>query len=161
MSSVAKRNVNLFDIKTKYHKQNVKTGKEIKPNPPLDVKKDLEGMMNEIHRMNMTSLLGEKRRSYIRERVKSLGGKIPKRKCIPYPEYMVQQKSAKQEEARQKEENRILGLGLQMKSKKRVVRGKGRWKEGKVKFTPNVGRLKGGVLKVSSQDINTVTKNRH
>ena len=132
--------------------------REERNNKMLDVKKDLNSLMNEIHSMNMRSMLGEKRRDYIRERVKSLGGKEPKRKHVNYKEFMAQQKVKREEEAKKKEEDRI--LGTQIFKKKTVIKGRGRWTDGKVKFGPNVGRLKRGVLKVSQNEINKVTKNR-
>ena len=124
----------------------------------FDVKKDLDSIMNEIHCMNMRSMLGEKRRDYIRERVKSLGGKEPKRKHVNYKDFMAQQKVRREEEAKKKEEDRI--LGAQIFKKKTVIKGRGRWTDGKVKFGPNVGRLKRGVLKVSQNEIIKVTKNK-
>eukprot|EP00800_Vazella_pourtalesii_P009546 TRINITY_DN239_c0_g1_i1.p1 TRINITY_DN239_c0_g1~~TRINITY_DN239_c0_g1_i1.p1 ORF type:complete len:150 (-),score=44.79 TRINITY_DN239_c0_g1_i1:26-475(-) len=124
----------------------------------LDVKKDLDSIMNEIHCMNMRSMLGEKRRDYIRERVKSLGGKEPKRKHVNYKDFMAQQKVRREEEAKKKEEDRI--LGAQIFKKKTIIKGRGRWTDGKVKFGPNVGRLKRGVLKVSQNEIIKVTKNK-
>eukprot|EP00800_Vazella_pourtalesii_P009547 TRINITY_DN239_c0_g1_i2.p1 TRINITY_DN239_c0_g1~~TRINITY_DN239_c0_g1_i2.p1 ORF type:complete len:150 (-),score=43.86 TRINITY_DN239_c0_g1_i2:26-475(-) len=124
----------------------------------FDVKKDLDSIMNEIHCMNMRSMLGEKRRDYIRERVKSLGGKEPKRKHVNYKDFMAQQKVRREEEAKKKEEDRI--LGAQIFKKKTIIKGRGRWTDGKVKFGPNVGRLKRGVLKVSQNEIIKVTKNK-
>ena len=124
----------------------------------LDVKLALNGFMNEIHCMNMRSLLGQKRREYIRERVKNLGGKEPKRKYVNYKEYMVEQKANREQEVKRKEEERI--LGTQILKKKTVVKGRGRWTDGKVKFGPSLGRLKGGVLKVSESEINKITRNR-
>ena len=142
----------------KVQRKKEKDLREEQKNKMLDVKKDLNSMMNEIHCMNMRSMLGEKRRDYIRERVKNLGGKEPKRKHVNYKEFMSQQKIKREEEAKKKEEDRI--LGTQIFKKKTVIKGRGRWTDGKVKFGPNVGRLKRGVLKVSQNEIFQVTKNK-
>ena len=124
----------------------------------LDVKRGLNGLMNEIHCMNMRSLLGQKRRDYIRERVQNLGGKQPKRRGVNYKQYMEDQKAKREQEKKRKEEDRILGTHIL--KKKIVVKGRGRWTDGKVKFGPNMGRLKGGVLRLNQSEINKITNHR-
>ena len=153
---VSDRNSDLFQNKT----PNISNKNQLAtpPTNPLDVKRDLTGLMNEIHCMNMRSLLGKKRREYIRERVQGLGGKQPKSKCINYKQYMLEQKDKREQETKRKEEERILGAHIF--KKKTVVKGRGRWTDGKVKFGPNIGSFKGGVLKVSQSEINKITKNR-
>ena len=73
----------------------------------LDVKKDLDSIMNEIHCMNMRSMLGEKRRDYIRERVKSLGGKEPKRKHVNYKDFIRKLDARKKRRRRRRIESQI------------------------------------------------------
>ncbi|KAI6656440.1 hypothetical protein LOD99_1236 [Oopsacas minuta] len=148
------RNADLFHIQ----KPKINNIKDELPNTRIAFQKDLNLIMNEIHCMNMKSLLGQKRRDYIKERVRGLGGKEPKRKYINYKDYMVQQKVKREEETKRKEEDRI--LGAQIFKKKNVIKGRGRWIDGKVKFGPNVGRLKRGVLEVSQKDIHVVIKNK-
>ena len=115
----------------------------------------LKKLKFDVGSFGMKAFSKEEQREQERQRAVRLGAKPPKKTSVNYKVFMEERKRKME----QTESNGERCIGTKRKNAK--ARGPAQfWKEGNKSYTPQVGKYRNGILKLSSKDIKSVKKHK-
>lgn len=133
-------------------------------------KGQLRELSHEVYQFGLSGFDFENKEKLEVQRAIKLGAKPPKNTHIPYKEFMKLQKQKKEEELKQREVDRKMGLNVKKKASERdrkrelILRKSGFWQDPTAKRTfladGQIGRYKSGVQVLSRQDIQQIKRQK-
>ncbi|XP_071851759.1 uncharacterized protein [Apostichopus japonicus] len=130
----------------------------------------LRELSHEVYQFGLSGFDFENKEKLEMQRAIKLGAKPPKNTHVPYKEFMKLQKEKKQEELKQREIDRKMGMQVKKKSSDRdrkrelILRKSGFWQDSTKKRNfiadGQVGKFKSGVQVLSKQDIHQIKRGK-